>query len=86
MSSKVAKNKSFSKNYFKKMVIFGLILSWIFFGFPQVFNFPPTIQDAKAATEILRPNGAGYYQMWPTLVGSSHWEATSDQSDSTWIS
>jgi len=33
----------------------------------------------------LRPNGAGYYQNWETLVDGSHYGATSDQNDATYI-
>lgn len=34
---------------------------------------------------ILRPNGAGQYQEWETLVDTSHWGATSDETDDTYI-
>jgi len=84
MILKLGKNKLFFKNYFKKIVIFGLIASWIFFGFPQIFNFPPKIQEAKAATTILRPNETGFYQQWGSS-GSTHWGVTSDKSDSSYI-
>ena len=49
MKCKLSKNSLFFKNYLKKIVIFGLILSWVFAGFPQIFNFPPEIQEAQAA-------------------------------------
>ena len=35
--------------------------------------------------QTLRPNGAGHYQQWETLVDASHWGATSDQNDATYI-
>jgi len=38
-----------------------------------------------AATETLRPNGAGDYQEWETVVDTNHYGATSDQSDATYI-
>ncbi|GEM_PF-3266189 len=41
-------------------------------------------KNADAATIILRPNSAGTYQEW-TLVDSTHWNATSDQSDATYV-
>ncbi len=85
MDLKLDKNNLFLKIYLKKIVVLGLVLSWIFTGLPQIFDFPPTIQETHAATTTLRPNGAGTYQQWETLVGSSHWEATSDQSDTSYI-
>lgn len=33
----------------KKLFILILIFSWIFSGWPQIFNFPPGIQEARAA-------------------------------------
>jgi len=36
-------------------------------------------------TETLRPNGAGDYQEFETLVDTSHWEATKDVDDATYI-
>jgi len=35
--------------------------------------------------ETLRPNGAGQYQEFETLVDTSHWGATADEQDSTYI-
>ena len=37
------------------------------------------------STEVLRPNAAGDYQEWETLVDTSHEGATSDQNDATYI-
>lgn len=34
---------------------------------------------------ILRPNGVGEYQEWETIVDTSHWGATSDETDATYI-
>jgi len=34
----------------KFLLIFILITGWIFSGWPQIFNFPPKIQQARAAT------------------------------------
>ena len=36
-------------------------------------------------TQTLRLNGVGYYQEFETLVDSSHWEATSDQDDLSYV-
>lgn len=36
------------------------------------------------ATLTLRPNAAGSYQEW-SLTDSTHWDATSDQSDATYV-
>ena len=33
------------------LLVFVLIFAWIFSGFPQIFNFPPEIQVAQAASE-----------------------------------
>jgi hypothetical protein len=40
---------------------------------------------ASPDTITLRPNSVGSYQEWETLVGSTHWGATSDESDTTYI-
>ena len=44
------------KKYFKKLfrilqifLIFAIITGWLYSGWPQVFNFPPKIQEAQAA-------------------------------------
>jgi len=36
-------------------------------------------------TQTLRPNGAGYYQEFEYVIDTTHWGATSDQSDATYI-
>jgi len=40
---------------------------------------------ASPDTITLRPNSVGSYQEWETLVDSTHWGATSDESDITYI-
>ena len=45
----------------------------------------PATPVRAQTTETLRPNAAGDYQEWETLAGSSHWEATSDISNTTYI-
>ncbi len=67
-----------------------MMAGWIFSGWPRIWQnppIPPKIQEAKAETQVLRPNGTGFYQDWETLVGTSHWEATNDDpvDDSTYI-
>ena len=52
--------------------IYPIIIPW-----KPVFASPDTI--------TLRPNSVGSYQEWETLVGSTHWGATSDESDTTYI-
>ena len=37
----------------KFLLIFLVVISWIFSGFPQIFNFPPGIQEAEANTTNL---------------------------------
>ena len=37
------------------LLVFVLVSAWIFSGWPQIFNFPPKIQEAKAETEIKKP-------------------------------
>jgi hypothetical protein len=69
-------------------VIFLIMGGWMFSGWPQIWQnppIPPEVQKANADTTTLRPNAAGYYQQWETVVDTSHWGATSDQSDSTYI-
>jgi len=34
------------KKFFKFIIVFLIITGWIFSGFPQIFNFPPKIQEA----------------------------------------
>lgn len=65
-------------------MIFTFVFMWIFSGWPQIGNFPPEIIYVQAATEILRPNGVGTYQQWD-LFDTTHWGATSDQTDTTYI-
>ena len=36
--------------FFRTFVIFLVIFSWIFSGFPQIFNFPPEVEEARAQT------------------------------------
>ncbi|OGH13360.1 MAG: hypothetical protein A2860_02525 [Candidatus Levybacteria bacterium RIFCSPHIGHO2_01_FULL_37_33] len=36
------------KNRLRKFLVFILIFAWLFTGWPQVFNFPPEIQEAYA--------------------------------------
>lgn len=37
------------KKFVKNLAIFLLIFTWIFFGWPQAFDFPPKVQEAFAA-------------------------------------
>jgi len=46
-----------AKNIAKIIFVFLTIFSWIFSGWPQVFNFPPKIQVAQAATETFTTAG-----------------------------
>ena len=51
MSIAIIHNKIIPK-IFKFIVVFIVIISWIFSGWPQIFNFPPKIQKAWAATGL----------------------------------
>lgn len=77
---------------FKKILrfsfVFLIILGWLLSGWPKLWQnppIPPKITKAQADTLTLRPNASGDLQEWETLVGSSHWGATSDQTDATYI-
>lgn len=75
-----AKLKQFKKWLIAAATIIIVFLASIFAG-PILFPLtPPTAVD----TLTLRPNAAGTYQQW-TLVGTNHWTATNDSSDSTYV-
>ncbi|MBA7505588.1 hypothetical protein ES706_04257 [subsurface metagenome] len=62
------------------------LLYWLIIVLPLLASIllPATPVQAQT-TETLRPDAAGDYQEWETLAGSSHWEATSDISNTTYI-
>lgn len=61
-----------------------LLLIILLFGMvPLVVPIVPIVY-ASPDQETLRPNEAGTYQQWD-LSDTSHWGATSDQSDSTYL-
>ncbi|MDP3014109.1 MAG: hypothetical protein Q8M92_07710, partial [Candidatus Subteraquimicrobiales bacterium] len=73
----------------KFLLIFVIITAWIFSGWPRIWQkpaIPPEIKEVEAApdTLTLRPNAAGTYQEW-SLTDTTHWGATSDQSDATYV-
>jgi len=61
------------------------LLYWLIV-FPLLASIllPATPVQAQT-TETLRPNAPGDYQEWETLVDTSHWEATSDTLNTTYI-
>lgn len=74
---------------FKILIIFLLVFSWFLASWPQIFNFPPEIQEAEAATVTLRPNADDAVNiLWTAQGGASHFvevnEATRDD-DTTYI-
>jgi hypothetical protein len=76
--------------FLKTFVIFLLVFSWIFSGWPQIWKkppIPPEVKEIKASpdTLILRPNAAGTYQQWSTFGDTVHWSLTSDQNDNTGV-
>ena len=40
------------KKFLKFLIVFLVITGWIFSGWPQIWNFPPKIQKARAATGL----------------------------------
>lgn len=54
-----------SKKLFRNIFIFILVFSWIFSGWPQVFNNPPKINEASAATIP-----SGVIIAWPSTNAS----------------
>lgn len=58
------KNKKI--NFLCISFIFFIITSWIFAGWPQIFNFPPEIQEIFAATETIRPTDTYSQEAWTT--------------------
>jgi hypothetical protein len=76
--------------FLKTFVIFLLVFSWIFSGWPQIWKkppIPPEVKEIKASpdTLILRPNATGTYQQWSTFGDTVHWILTSDQNDNTGV-
>jgi hypothetical protein len=76
--------------FLKTFIIFLLVFSWIFSGWPQIWKkppIPPEVEEIKASpdTLILRPNAAGTYQQWSTFGDTVHWSLTSDQNDNTGV-
>jgi len=47
-----------NKKPFQKTLVLILIFAWIFSGWPQIFNFPPKIQKARAAAGVQVASGA----------------------------
>lgn len=47
--------------FLKFIVVFFLISGWIFSGFPQIFNLPPKIQEAKAQAPIPAYRASGTF-------------------------
>ncbi len=43
----------------KFLLIFALIFSWIFSGWPQIGNFPPKVQEAQAAFAGIAATNSG---------------------------
>jgi len=47
-----------AKHYLKQAILFPLIfiliVGWVFSGWPQIFNFPPKIQEAYAASPVVQ--------------------------------
>ncbi len=50
-------NLFFRRAIFMRLLVFILIIGWIFSGWPQIWNFPPKVQEAFAAIAI-RATGA----------------------------
>jgi hypothetical protein len=76
--------------FLKTFIVFLLVFSWIFSGWPQIWKkppIPPEVKEIKASpdTLILRPNAAGTYQQWSTFGDTVHWSLTSDQNDNTGV-
>jgi len=56
----------FFRKLFVYCLVLVLVLSWVFFGWPQIQNFPPLPKQAKAATETIRPTDAYNNESWTT--------------------
>ena len=64
-------------NFLHKPFIFCIIIAWIFSGWPQIFNFPPKIQEVRADTLSLYVNSLDV-AAW-TTVGASPYLDVQDQ-------
>ncbi|MER3407141.1 MAG: hypothetical protein C4278_01825, partial [Patescibacteria group bacterium] len=62
-------NKIINK-FIRYTIIILIIFSWIFSGFPQIFNFPPKIKEAKAATSAFLDGAAVTIGTTETTIGS----------------
>jgi len=70
-----------------KFFIVCLIFIWLFAGQPQIFNFPPRIEEAHASTETIRPADAYNPENWGTpsqgYDGNTSTSASSSNSNAT---
>lgn len=48
-----------TKKLTRSVVIFVVTFSWVFSGWPQIFNFPPQIQEVRAASPSVASRGTG---------------------------
>ena len=45
------KKNAEKRKFLLRLLMFTVIFSWVFSGGPQIFNFPPLIQEALTAVE-----------------------------------
>ncbi|MBI1888548.1 MAG: hypothetical protein HYS15_01245 [Candidatus Spechtbacteria bacterium] len=64
--------------FLKFSLILILITVWIFFGFPQIFNFPPQIKEAKALDVA---NGDGLILYSPSANTTPQWRTYTNSTD-----
>ena len=66
-----------NKNKIRAILMAGIVVMSIALVMPVAMSAPDTV--------ILNPNADGDYKEFPILVDSSHWAATSDATDDTYI-
>lgn len=68
-------NLFFRRAVFVRLLVFILIIGWIFSGWPQIWHFPPKIQEAQATNYLTNPSFTG---------GTTGWTLTTTVYDSTY--
>ena len=67
----LCKNKAIKTSRF--LLVFVLIFGWIFSGWPQVFDFPPEIQEVQAFNETLYVDGCSDTKtQWETMTSTPY--------------